>query len=126
MIQILLVFVGGGIGSVARHGVNVSAARLGAEFPYGTLAVNVLGSFAMGLIAAWLAFRAGEAWSQNVRLLLTTGFLGGFTTFSTFSLDSAFLWERGAPGLTGLYVLGSVVLSIAALFAGLWVVRAIG
>ncbi|MEJ0013153.1 MAG: fluoride efflux transporter CrcB [Bauldia sp.] len=123
MFQIVLVFLGGGLGSVARHGVNMTAGRLGADFPWGTFIVNVVGSLAMGLIAGWLAFRAGESWSQHARLLLTTGFLGGFTTFSAFSLDTATLWERGATGTAALYVVASVGLSLAALFAGLWVVR---
>jgi CrcB protein len=127
MIQVLLVFIGGGIGSVARHGVNVGAARLfSVDFPVGTFVVNVLGSFAMGLIAAWLAFRAEFAWSQHVRLLLTTGFLGGFTTFSTFSLDAAFLIERDAYLTAAAYVLLSVGLGLAGLFAGLWLVRVTG
>jgi CrcB protein len=125
MIAVLLVFLGGGAGSVARHGVNLAAGRLGVDFPWGTFTVNVVGSFVMGLIAAWLAFRAGEGWSQHARILLTTGFLGGFTTFSAFSLDTAVLWERGAVGLAGAYVAGSVLLSILALFAGLWVVRSL-
>ena len=126
MIAALLVFLGGGAGSVARHGVNLAAGRLaGADFPWATLTVNVVGSFVMGLIAAWLAFRVGEGWPQHVRLLLTTGFLGGFTTFSAFSLDTAVLWERGTVGIAAAYVAGSVALSILALFAGLWVVRTI-
>lgn len=126
MVAALLVFLGGGIGSLARHGVNVAGGRfLGADFPWATLTVNVVGSFVMGLIAAWLAFRVGEGWSQHVRLLLTTGFLGGFTTFSAFSLDTAVLWERGAIGIATAYVAASVALSILALFAGLWIVRTI-
>jgi fluoride exporter len=125
MIQTLLVFLGGGIGAAGRHGVNVAAARLlGTGFPWGTLIVNVVGSFAMGLIAAWFAFRAGSGLSQHARLLLTTGVLGGFTTFSAFSLDAALLWERGAVVAAVSYVLGSVVVSIAGLFAGLALVRA--
>ncbi len=124
MLQIVLVFFGGGVGSVARHLVNLSAARiLGTGFPWGTLIVNVVGSFVMGLIVAWLAFRAGVGWSQHVRLLLTTGFLGGFTTFSTFSLDTAFLWERDAYATAIGYVAISIVLGILGLFAGLALVR---
>ena len=124
MIQIVLVFLGGGVGSVARHGVNLAAARLfGTDFPWGTVIVNVVGSFTMGLIVAWLAFRAGAGWSQHTRLLLTTGFLGGFTTFSTFSLDTAFLWEKDAYTLAIGYVAISVLLGILGLFAGLALVR---
>ncbi|MGE0564877.1 MAG: fluoride efflux transporter CrcB [Pseudolabrys sp.] len=118
----LVVFLGGGIGAALRHGVNLGAARLlGTNFPWGTLTVNVVGSLAMGLIAAYFAFK-GDA-SQHWRLLLATGVLGGFTTFSAFSLDVALLYERGALGLAALYVLASVALSIAGLFAGLALMR---
>jgi CrcB protein len=118
----LIVFLGGGIGAALRHGVNLAAARLaGTAFPYGTLTVNVVGSLAMGLIAAYFAFR-GDA-SQHWRLFLTTGILGGFTTFSAFSLDVALLYERGELGLAALYVAVSVAVSIAALFAGFALVR---
>lgn len=126
MIQTILVFIGGGIGAALRHSVNVSAARfLGTGFPWGTFTVNILGSLLMGLVAAWFAFRGEVGLSQHARLLLTTGVLGGFTTFSAFSLDVALLWERGAPLLAAVYVLASLLLSIAALFAGLWVVRSL-
>ncbi len=126
MLLTLLVFIGGGIGAAARHGVNVFAARvLGTAFPYGTMIVNILGSLIMGLAAAWFTFRSDAGLSQHARLLLTTGMLGGFTTFSTFSLDSALLWERDAYLLFGVYVLVSVVASILALFAGFWVVRSL-
>ena len=118
----LLVFLGGGIGAALRHAVNIGAARwLGAAFPFGTLTVNVTGSFVMGLIAGYFAFK-GDA-SQHWRLFLTTGILGGYTTFSAFSLDAALLWERHEMGLAALYVSLSVLLSIGGLFAGLWVVR---
>jgi len=118
----LLVFLGGGLGAAMRHGVNVGAARLfGTNFPYGTLTVNVVGSLLMGLLVAYLAFK-GEA-SQHSRLFMATGVLGGFTTFSAFSLDVAVLYERGAVGLALGYVLVSVGASILALFAGLYLVR---
>jgi CrcB protein len=124
MIQALIVFVGGGIGAAARHGVNMSAARMfGTSFPWGTLTVNVVGSILMGLIAGWFALRAGPGLPQHTRLFLTTGILGGFTTFSAFSLDVAVLWERGAVTQAAGYVLGSVVISILGLFAGLALVR---
>jgi CrcB protein len=124
MSSYLLVFLGAGIGGALRHGVNVGCARMcGAAFPWGTLTVNVLGSFIMGVLAAWLAFKAGEGWSQPLRLFLTTGILGGFTTFSAFSLDAVLIWERGQVGLAVAYVAASVVLSIAGLFAGLVLIR---
>ena len=127
MIQTLLVVLGGGIGAAARHGVNVAAARwLGTAFPWGTLTVNIVGSLAMGLLAAWFAFRADAGLTQHARLFLTTGILGGFTTFSAFSLDAAVMWERDAFIMAGVYVVVSVVVSILALFAGFAVVRALG
>jgi CrcB protein len=120
----LLVFLGAGIGGALRHGVNIACARAcGTAFPWGTLTVNVVGSFAMGLLAAWLAFRAGAGWSQGMRLFLATGILGGFTTFSAFSLDAVLLWERGAALAAFAYVAASVVLSIAGLVLGLAMVR---
>ncbi|MBD2748736.1 fluoride efflux transporter CrcB [Microvirga sp. BT688] len=120
----LLVFLGAGIGGALRHGVNVGCARLGGmAFQWGTLTVNVVGSFLMGAIAAWLVLKAGEEWSQPLRLFLTTGILGGFTTFSAFSLDAVLIWERGQMGLAMAYVGASVVLSIAGLLAGLALVR---
>ncbi len=125
MFSYLLVFLGAGIGGALRHGVNVGCARLcGTAFPWGTLTVNVVGSFLMGAIAGWLAFRAGEGWSQPLRLFLTTGILGGFTTFSAFSLDAVLIWERAQAGLAATYVIASVLLSIAGLIAGLGLVRA--
>jgi CrcB protein len=125
MVQTLLVFLGGGIGAAARHGVNIAAARtVGTNFPYGTLTVNVVGSFVMGLLAAWFAFKADPGWTQHTRLFLTTGILGGFTTFSAFSLDTALLWERGALGPAVGYVVLSVGLSVLGLVAGLALVRA--
>jgi CrcB protein len=110
------------LGAALRHGVNIGSARwLGTSFPYGTLTVNVTGSLVMGLLAAYLAFK-GDA-SQSWRLFVATGILGGYTTFSAFSLDVALLYERGAIGLALGYVLASVVLSILALFVGLWLVQ---
>jgi fluoride exporter len=121
----LLVFVGGGLGASLRHTVNIACARcIGVAFPWGTLIINITGSIVMGLIAGYLAFK-GEA-SQPWRLFLMTGVLGGYTTFSAFSLDTALLYERGAVGLAAAYVLGSVLLSIAGLFAGLALVRSLG
>ncbi len=124
MLSTALVFLGAGIGGVLRHGVNlVSLKWLGASFSYGTMAINIIGSGAMGLVAGFLAFKAGEGWTQNARLFLATGILGGFTTFSAFSLDAVLLWERGEAMLAAFYVIGSVMLSLAALVAGLALVR---
>ena len=118
----LIVFVGGGLGAALRHGINFLSARfLGPAFPYATLFENVTGSLVMGLLAGYFAFK-GDA-SQHWRLFLTTGILGGYTTFSTYSLDAALLYERGELGLAALYVAGSVALSIGGLFAGLALVR---
>lgn len=119
----LLVFVGGGLGAMARHGINrAGLALLGPGFPWWTLAVNVLGSFLIGLLAG--LFGAMET-GHNLRLFLTTGFLGGFTTFSAFSLDALTLWERGAMLQAGLYVAGSVIASLIAVIAGLMISRLI-
>ena len=118
----LIVFLGAGIGGAARHGVNVSAVRLlGYNFPYGTMAVNVAGSIMIGLLAGWFAHKADPG--QAGRLFLTTGILGGFTTFSAFSLDAALLYQRGQLGVAALYVAASVGLALAGLFAGLFLVR---
>ncbi len=120
----LIVFLGAGLGGSLRHGANLAALRLlGPGFPYGTLFVNVAGSLAMGLLAGWFALKAdpGQPW----RLFLTTGVLGGFTTFSAFSLDAVSLWERGEAGVALLYVLASVALSVGALFGGLALARQI-
>jgi CrcB protein len=120
----LIVFLGAGLGGAMRHGVNVAALRLlGAGFPWGTLAINVTGSFVMGLVAEYFALKSGL--SPQWRLFLTTGILGGFTTFSAFSLEVALLYERGELMAAGLYVLGSVVLAVVGLFAGLYVIRSI-
>src|ERR1051325_4701546 len=118
----LIVFLGGGIGASLRHGVNLAFARLvGTAVPYATLFEKGTGSLVMGLLAAYFAFK-GDA-SQHWRLFLTTGILGGYTTFSAFSLDVALLYERGELGQAAFYVVGSVVVSIAGLFAGLAIVR---
>jgi CrcB protein len=118
----LLVFVGGGLGAALRHGVNILASRLlGTAFPYATIIENVSGSLVMGLLAGYFAFK-GDA-SQPMRLFLATGVLGGYTTFSAFSLDTALLWERGEVALAAVYVIGSVALSIAGLVAGIALVR---
>jgi CrcB protein len=118
----LIVFLGGGLGAALRHGVNLTMARLlGTQFPYGTFVANITGSLAMGLLAAYFAFR-GDA-SQHWRLFFTTGVLGGYTTFSAFSLDAVLLYERGELALALLYIVASVVLSVGGLFAGLAIMR---
>ena len=118
MINIALVAAGGAIGSVFRYLVGVWSVRLaGANFPWGTLAVNLAGSFMIGFLVELVARRLNA--SMEMRLFLVTGVLGGFTTFSSFSLDAVSLFERGTLGLSAVYVLASLVVSIAAVFAGL-------
>ncbi len=119
-----IVFLGAGFGGMLRHAANMAGLRLGwTGFPAATFAVNVSGSFIMGLVAGIFALRAELP--QPVRLFLMTGMLGGYTTFSAFSLDAAILWERGRPVAAALYVAGSVALSLAGLFAGLALMRAL-
>jgi len=126
MRALLLIFLGAGSGGVLRHFVNLGCQRwLGGQLPWGVFIINVTGSLAMGLAAGYFAFKAGAGWSQSMRLFVTTGVLGGYTTFSAFSLDAAVLIERGDTLWAGLYVGGSVGLSIAALFLGLYLVRAL-
>ena len=124
MNHFLLVAIGGAAGASMRHLVGLMALRaFGSGFPYGTLICNVAGSFLMGLLIEILALRFQA--STEVRLLLTTGLLGGFTTFSTFSLDVVLLTERGQMGLALFYVAMSLAGAIVALFAGLSVARAL-
>ena len=120
----LIVILGAGLGGGFRHGVNVAVARLlpGLGFPLATLIINVLGSFLMGVLAEGFALRG--AVGHPGRLFLTTGVLGGFTTFSTFSLDAISLYERGEIAAAAGYVIASVVAALAGLFAGLALVRA--
>ena len=121
----LIVFIGAGIGGALRHGANVGASKMfGYGFPFGTVIVNVLGSFLMGLLAGYFIYRPGVP--QHMRLFLTTGILGGFTTFSSFSLDAALLIERHAYALAAGYVVGSVAAGLSALFFGLAVFRSAG
>ena len=118
----LLVFLGGGIGAAARHGINVAFARwFGTSFPFHTLFENVSGSLLMGLLAGYFMLRGYT--SQHLRLFLTTGILGGYTTFSAFSLDAILLWERQQYGMAALYVFTSVIASLAGLMIGLAVIR---
>jgi len=117
-----IVFVGTGVGGVLRHFVNRLALTSISTFPWSTMTVNVTGSLAMGVLAGWFAFRSNVA-SQPLALFLTTGVLGGYTTFSAFSLDAALLWERSDVRGAAIYVGGTVILSIAALFVGLSAMR---
>jgi CrcB protein len=120
----LLVFAGGGLGAVLRYGVNRLAFHLlGPGFPWSTLIVNVLGSLLMGLLIGARAAVPGGV-SHHMRLFLATGLLGGFTTFSAFSLDALTLWERGQVGVALVYVLASVVVSLLAVAAGFFLSRA--
>ncbi len=92
----LVVFLGAGLGGALRHGVNLWAARAGSGFPFGTMVINVVGSIMMGVLTGWFAARGGGP--QALRLFLTTGVLGGFTTFSTFSLEAFLLWSAAPTG----------------------------
>ena len=120
----LLVFFGGGLGASLRHAVNMAAAKaFGTAFPYGTFIINISGSIVMGLIAGYLTFRGGA--TQHWRLFLMTGILGGYTTFSAFSLDTVLLAERGAIVSALLYVVLSVALAVSGCVLGLSVVRSL-
>lgn len=117
-----LVFIGAGIGGAARHGVNVlSLSLFGMGFPYGTLFINIVGSALMGVVIG--LFAGSHLNGQDTRLFLTTGIIGGFTTFSTFSLETVTLWERGQHIAAAGYVLASVIVSIAALGLTLYIMR---
>ena len=127
MTRFLLVAAGGAIGSMARYGLGVLAGRAApnAGWPVGTLTANVIGGLLMGLLVGWLAFRGG-AQQEAVRLFAAVGVLGGFTTFSSYSLEAVQMIERRQVGLAGAYVAGSVVLAIAAVFVGLMIARRLG
>jgi CrcB protein len=122
--RLLMVAAGGALGAVARYGVGAWALRLFAasSWPWGTLAVNVAGGLLMGLFAGWLALRGGLH-GESIRLFAAVGVLGGFTTFSAVSLETALMIERRQFAMAGGYVAVSVILSIAALFVGLMVAR---
>ncbi|ABS64374.1 CrcB protein [Parvibaculum lavamentivorans DS-1] len=124
MNTVLAVAAGGAIGAGARHLFNLQMLRLlGPNFPWGTFGVNVIGSLVMGLVVGAFALRSDL--SPEVRSFITTGILGGFTTFSAFSLDAANMMERGDFGLSALYMAGSVAGAVGALFIGLWIARAL-
>lgn len=118
--SVLLVFLGGGLGALARYGLAVALAGL-PGFPWAAFVANVAGSFAMGLVVAFAA--RGFIALPELRLFLTTGFLGGFTTFSAFSHDAAMLMQERLWLMAGLYTIGSVVLSVGALLSGIALAR---
>lgn len=114
--------IGGAIGSMMRHGAGLLFLKAGwTNFPWSTLTINLLGSFCIGLIVGWLAHV--QNWSEEIRLFAVVGILGGFTTFSAFSLESVLLFERGQYLDAAFYVAASVILSIAATFLGLFLIR---
>ncbi|MFM8701101.1 MAG: fluoride efflux transporter CrcB [Hyphomicrobiales bacterium] len=126
MHSFIIVFIGGGLGASLRHLINQACQRFFTiEFPMGIMLINISGSIIMGLAAGYFALKVSVPWSDTVRLFMATGVLGGYTTFSAFSLDALVLWERGESGLAMAYVFGSVVLSIIGLAAGLGIVRAL-
>lgn len=123
MTRFLLVAAGGALGSMARYGLGLTLGRVlpGAAWPWGTFAANLIGGLLMGLLAGWLAYR-GQG-GEGVRLFAAVGLLGGFTTFSAFSLETALMIQRRDWGMAGLYVAVSTVLAVAALFLGLMIAR---
>lgn len=122
MPHLLLVAIGGALGTMLRYGVGRWAMALfGPGFPFGTFAVNIIGGFLMGLLAGWLA-RFGEG-GEELRLLLGVGVLGGFTTFSAFSLEVYNMITRAEVALAAAYAVSSVSGSVLAVLAGVWVMR---
>ena len=123
MYPFLLVGIGGGVGAMSRYGFSLLVGRFwGLSFPLATMLINIIGSLAMGLLVGWLA-RAMPSWAPEGRLFLAVGVLGGFTTFSSFSLDTITLIERGEVWQAGLYVVLSVVVCLVALYLGLLMTR---
>ncbi|SLN27962.1 fluoride efflux transporter CrcB [Pseudooctadecabacter jejudonensis] len=118
---VIQVALGGAIGAAARYGVGVALYRPSQGFPVGVLTANVIGSFVMGLLVVYL----GQKMLGHMNPFLMTGVLGGFTTFSAFSLEAYTLFERGTPGLAAVYVGASVVLSLGALIAGVMIMRGV-
>lgn len=124
MTRFLLVAAGGALGAMARYGLGTMAGRLAPQsaWPWGTFCANLIGGLLMGLLAGWLALRGG-AQQETVRLFAAVGVLGGFTTFSAFSLETALMIERRELAMAAVYVAGSVMLAVGALFAGLFIAR---
>jgi CrcB protein len=123
----VIVFLGAGIGGVARHALNNAVPKvLGSGYPWATPIINITGSMLMGFLVGWLTFRAGSGWSQPLRLFVATGVLGGYTTFSTFSLETVLLVERNAYAGAFAYVLGSVVFGVLGLYGALALSRGLG
>ncbi len=119
---ILLIALGGALGSLARFGcVHVTTRFFGTSFPWGTLGINVVGSLLIGVVAGYVSLKTGIA--DDLRSFVMIGFLGGFTTFSAFSLDAIMLWEKGDALQALGYVMASVILSILAAFSGLMISR---
>ena len=122
MISFLLVGIGGALGAMLRYGLQTQLGTLANGFPTGTFVINIVGSIAMGLLVGVLA-RTTPQYQDEIRLFVAVGVFGGFTTFSSFSLDAITMMERGDYMLAALYIVGSVLLAIAGLAMGLWAVR---
>jgi CrcB protein len=118
----LIVFVGGGLGAAIRHGMNLLTAQIaGSRYPVGTFVINVVGSLLIGALAEWFTLRTQLP--ITLRLFLITGILGGFTTFSAFSLEIGLLYERGETGAAAFYAAASVLFAVGAMFSGMYTVR---
>lgn len=124
MMQILMVALGGALGAVARYGAGITAVRLfgTGNWPLATFSVNLIGGLLIGLVTGWIAFK-GTAHAETVRLFAVVGVLGGFTTFSAFSLELVQMLERREMATAALYALASVILSVVAVFVGLTIMR---
>ena len=123
MYPYLLVAIGGALGSMARYGTGVAVGRVwNLSFPLGTMLINIVGSLAMGLFVGFLA-RTTPSWQSDGRLFVAVGVLGGFTTFSSFSLDAIAMIERGDWFFAAVYVVGSVLIGLAGLYVGLLIFR---
>ncbi len=123
ILQFILVGFGGAIGSMLRYGIGLLSLKfLGTSFPWGTLSVNILGSLCIGILFG--ALSQMQNFSESLKLFTMVGILGGFTTFSAFSLDTILLFERGQYVQAGLYIIGSIVLSLAATMVSLFLIRA--